>query len=54
MKLTLLALLTGIVVGVIFSYLKFPLPAPPTMSGIAGVIGIFTGAKIFQYIKSIF
>ncbi|MCY6484762.1 DUF1427 family protein [Clostridium aestuarii] len=52
MKLTFIALLTGIITGLIFSIIKLPLPAPPTLPGIAGIIGIFFGSKIFEYIKT--
>ena len=38
-----LALLAGLVVGLLFGKLKLPIPAPPTLSGILGIIGIFLG-----------
>lgn len=50
MKITIIALITGIVTGGIFSALKLPLPAPPTMAGIAGIVGIFLGSKIIEYL----
>lgn len=37
-----LSLLGGIVVGVLFSIVKLPLPAPPLV-GIFGMIGIYLG-----------
>ncbi|TDC28490.1 DUF1427 family protein [Micromonospora sp. 15K316] len=43
MKDALLALLTGLIVGVVFALLRLPIPAPPTLAGIAGIIGIFLG-----------
>ena len=36
----LLALATGAFVGILFSFLKLPLPAPPVLSGIAGIAGV--------------
>jgi len=45
---SLLALGTGAVVGFLFSFLKLPLPAPPTLSGIMGIVGIFLGFVIYQ------
>jgi XapX domain-containing protein len=49
MNLSVLALITGIVAGGIFTALKLPLPAPPTLPGIMGIIGIFLGAKIIEF-----
>ncbi|AIS53544.1 hypothetical protein TKV_c24240 [Thermoanaerobacter kivui] len=50
MKATLLALVTGIIVGLIFSFLKLPLPAPNVLPGVAGIIGIYLGGVFFEYI----
>jgi len=38
-----LSLLTGTLLGGIFCWLGLPIPAPPTLSGIMGIIGIFLG-----------
>ncbi len=46
----LLALGVGIVVGLIFSFLKLPLPAPPYLSAVMGVFGIFFGGVIYKWI----
>jgi len=43
-----LALATGLITGVIFALLKFPIPAPPELPGIAGVVGIYLGFKLIQ------
>lgn len=43
MKDVLLALLTGLAVGVLFALLRLPVPAPPTLAGVAGIVGIFLG-----------
>jgi XapX domain-containing protein len=47
-----LALLAGIIVGIVFKSIKLPLPAPPVMAGIVGIVGIYLGGliadKIFQ------
>lgn len=37
----LISLGMGIIVGVIFTLLKLPLPAPTARAGIAGIAGIF-------------
>lgn len=54
MKLVIIALFTGIITGVIFGVAKLPLPAPPTLAGIAGIVGIFLGSKIVEIGKNFF
>lgn len=49
-----LALVGGLFVGVLFTLIKLPIPAPPVLSGIAGIIGIFAGAKIVEFIQQTF
>tara|TARA_B110001452_G_C15010761_1_gene353330 strand:+ start:466 stop:636 length:171 start_codon:yes stop_codon:yes gene_type:complete len=46
----LLSLGTGAIVGMIFSLLKLPLPAPPVMSGIVGIVGIYLGGIGYSWI----
>lgn len=43
-----MALLAGLIVGFIFAILRLPIPAPPVLSGIMGIIGIFLGYKAFE------
>jgi len=49
MNLTVLALITGLVAGGVFTLLRLPLLAPPTLPGIMGITGIFLGAKIIEF-----
>lgn len=37
------ALALGIVVGAIFAAFRQPVPAPATIAGVAGVVGLFVG-----------
>ena len=37
------ALATGFVTGAVFAWMKLPIPAPPVLSGIVGIIGIYLG-----------
>jgi XapX domain-containing protein len=46
------ALGAGISVGVLFTWLKLPLPAPPTLTGIMGAAGVFLGSVLFTLIKT--
>jgi XapX domain-containing protein len=54
MKEALLALLAGIIVGIIFKVLRLPLPAPPVLAGILGIVGIYLGGKIAAWLGKIF
>jgi len=47
-KELLLALLAGLVVGCLFKLLKLPLPAPPVLSGVVGIVGIYLGGVLMQ------
>lgn len=46
--IALLALLTGLLSGAVFSYLQVPIPAPPTLSGLLGIVGIYLGYKLVE------
>lgn len=54
MRIEIVALLVGIITGAIFTITKLPLPAPPSMAGIAGIVGIFAGSKLIDIMKSFF
>jgi XapX domain-containing protein len=41
----LLALLTGVVAGAVFAALEVPIPAPPNVAGVMGIVGIYLGFK---------
>lgn len=45
-----LALLAGLIVGLVFSAIKLPVPAPPVLSGVAGIVGIYLGSILYQWI----
>ncbi|NOU73686.1 DUF1427 family protein [Paenibacillus sp. LMG 31458] len=48
MKELLLSLGAGLIIGILFKLLKLPLPAPPVLSGILGIVGIYAGGKILE------
>lgn len=50
MKEILLALLAGLICGIVFRAIKLPIPAPPVLSGIMGIIGIYLGYKLLEYV----
>jgi len=51
MMQSLLALGAGLSVGVFFTWLKLPLPAPPTLNGILGAVGVFLGSVCFHFLS---
>jgi XapX domain-containing protein len=54
MKEIILSLLAGLIVGFIFALLKLPIPAPPVLSGIIGIFGVYLGYQVFQWIAPMF
>ena len=50
----LLALIVGIVVGIIFSACKLPVPAPRAIAGGIGILGIYLGAQAWPVFVKIF
>jgi XapX domain-containing protein len=51
MKEVILSLLTGMVVGFLFTLFRLPIPAPPALAGIAGIVGVYLGMKIFEWVS---
>ncbi len=49
-KELLLSTSTGVVVGFIFALFKLPIPAPPAIQGILGIIGIFLGYQLYRFL----
>ncbi len=45
-----LSLVCGWIIGVIFSWFKLPLPAPP-LAGLFGLIGMILGGWCFQQLQ---
>jgi XapX domain-containing protein len=51
LKIATLALLTGFFVGFLFAVLKLPIPAPPALAGVTGIVGVYLGFKAFEQIS---
>ena len=49
----LLALCTGLAVGIVFSLVKLPSPAPPLL-GLIGLVGMFAGQRLVPLVVSFF
>ncbi|KFA99310.1 XapX domain-containing protein [Vibrio mediterranei] len=52
MNEVLLALVSGLIVGIIFTAIKLPIPAPPVLSGILGIVGVYLGSLIYNNVIS--
>ena len=50
MQELMMALLAGFFVGMLFSLLKLPIPAPPVLSGVMGIVGVYLGGLSFHWI----
>ena len=47
--LTILALLTGLLTGALFRFLNIPIPAPPELPGLMGIVGIYIGYRLIDH-----
>jgi len=54
MKEVLMALFAGLLVGMLFKFLKLPLPAPPVFSAVVGVFGVYFGGVLLDWIMKLF
>ncbi|MGG5253483.1 XapX domain-containing protein [Neobacillus sp. SM06] len=50
MKEVMMALFAGVLVGMLFKFLKLPLPAPPVFSAVVGVFGVYFGGVLVEWI----
>lgn len=48
-RTALFGLLTGFVVGALFGALDIPIPAPPKLAGLLGIVGIYLGYRIVTF-----
>lgn len=46
MTAALLALLAGAVAGALFAVVRLPVPAPPTIAGLLGIVGLWAGYSL--------
>lgn len=54
MRDLILALVAGLAVGILFKFLKLPLPAPPVFSAVLGVFGVYFGGVIADWMVKYF
>ncbi len=44
--LTIVAVCTGALAGGLFAFFNVPIPAPPELPGLMGIVGIYVGYKL--------
>lgn len=54
MKELILSFVVGVVVGFIFVLLRLPVPAPPVLAGVLGIVGIYSGAVLATRVLQFF
>lgn len=48
MMLILKSFIGGIILGLIFCGVNLPIPAPPTLGGVLGIVGVYIGYLIYN------
>ncbi|WP_435099124.1 XapX domain-containing protein [Halarchaeum sp. P4] len=46
--LVVAALLVGLLTGALFAGLRVPIPAPPSLPGVMGIVGIYLGYQLIE------
>ncbi|KIY20949.1 XapX domain-containing protein [Mesobacillus subterraneus] len=54
MREIILSLIAGVLVGILFKFLKLPLPAPPVLAGVLGIVGVYLGGVAGEWILNTF
>lgn len=49
-QLAALALCTGLLTGGLFRFLSIPIPAPPELPGLLGIVGLFLGYQVVDHL----
>ncbi len=50
MRDLVVSLLVGVAMGVVFGVMRLPVPAPATLSGVIGILGVFLGYRIVRWL----
>ena len=53
MRDVIMALIAGLIVGMLFKFLKLPIPAPPVFSAVVGVFGVYFGGVLLEWITKL-
>lgn len=47
------AIIGGLLVGIVFGMFRLTIPAPPTVSGLAGILALWAGYQLATYLTNI-
>ena len=42
--------MTGFIAGAVFAFVGVPIPAPPELAGLLGIVGIYLGFTSVEYV----
>ena len=48
MRDLIVSLAVGTAVGMVFAVMRLPVPAPPSVAGVMGILGIFIGYSLVK------
>lgn len=54
MKEIIMSVIAGMIIGIVFKGLKLPLPAPPVLAGVMGIVGVYLGGIVATHIFKFF
>jgi XapX domain-containing protein len=52
LKEVLLSFAAGMIIAIIFKLLKLPLPAPPVLAGVMGIVGVYFGGIAYEWLTA--
>jgi XapX domain-containing protein len=50
MRELLISLVVGIAIGIVFAVMRLPVPAPATLAGVIGILGLYIGYKLVNWL----
>ncbi len=48
-----LGTVSGFVIGVLFTWLRLPIPAPPALAGLMALVGVFLGRYFYLEVAAV-
>lgn len=50
MIINMQSMLAGFICGAVFTLLRLPLPAPPVLAGVLGIVGVYLGYIAIKWV----
>lgn len=50
MRELVVSLVVGLAIGVVFAVMRLPVPAPSTLAGVTGILGLYLGYKLVSWL----